>query len=298
MAYGLYLYKDISRSLRLEIHRKDWIREATEIRAMGPVPLSLVGLDNRGSDVLTPIIKSTLHVEIKDLGEIDFQELFTSYATKFKVVVKQHGRQVWGGYLTPDSYSQNIEYRTSVSLVARDNLGLLDQMDFDWFGPEGGDSFVAIAELIEKAQERIEWAMNPIEWRAQSLVAGDGTKVRDSYINLNLFQSEDGKDTPTWFEVLESVLSSIGQQLRYVGNNTFALMDVSNLHEIGGNSRPHEFNYTLGGSAGMEITPSWKQITVKQDYGLIKNAIDYTQRKEYFEYKGDTIYEDPPIRFV
>ncbi len=298
MAHALYLYKDLSSGLRLEIHRKDWIREATEIRAMGPVPLSLVGLDNRGSDVLTPIVKSTLHIDIKDLGEIDYQELFTSYATKFKVIVKQYGRQVWGGYLTPDSYSQDIEYRTSINLVARDNLGLLDQMDFDWFGPEGGDGFVAIAELIEKAQERIEWAMNPIEWRAQSLVAGDGTKVRDSYINLNLFQSEDGKDTPTWFEVLESVLSSIGQQLRYVGNNTFALMDVSNLYEIGGNSRPHEFNYTLEGSAGMEITPSWKQITVKQDYGLIKNAIDYTQRKEYFEYKGDTVYEDPPYPVV
>lgn len=294
MAYSLYLYKDISQSLRLEIHRKDWMGPTTEIRAMGPVPLSLVGLDNRGSDVLTPIVKSTLHIDIKDLGEIDYQELFTSYATKFKVIVKQYGRQVWGGYLTPDSYSQDIEYRTSINLVARDNLGLLDQMDYDWFGPEDGDSFVSIAELIQKAQERIEWAMNPIEWRSQSLVASDGTKIRDSYINLKLFQSEDGKDNKTWFEVLESVLSSIGQQLRYVGNNTFAIIDVSNLYEIGANIQPHPFDYTIGGAAGMEITPSWKQIIVKQDYGLIKNAIDYNQNKDYFEYKGDTIYEEPP----
>lgn len=294
MAHALYLYKDLASGLRLEIHRKDWMGPATEILAMGASPLKLVGLDNRGSDILTPIIKSSLNIDIKDLGEIDFQELFTSYATKFKVLVLKNGVQVWGGYLTPDSYSQDLEYRTSINLVARDNLGMLDQLDYDWFGPESGDGFVSIAELIQKAQERIEWVMKPIEWRSQSLVASDWTKIENGRINLKLFQPDDDEDPKTWFEVLESVLSSIGQQLRYVGNNTFAIMDVSNLYEIGADIKPYEFDYALGGAANMEITPSWKQITVKQDYGLIKNAIDYKQSKDHFEYQGDTIYEGGP----
>lgn len=283
MAYGLYIYKDLSAGLRLEIHRKDWTGAATEIRAMGTTPLSLVGLDNRGSNVLTPIIKSTLNIDIKDLGEIDFQELFTSYATRYKVLVFRNGVQVWGGYLTPDSYSQDLEYRTSINLVARDNLGQLDQLDFDYFN-EDGDGMVKVADLITKAQEKIEWVMAPIEWYAQQYVASDGTSVKDSYINARLFKTDGNEDAQTWWEVLETVLSSLGQQMRYVGDNKVYIINVADLYEIGNINGSTAFDYSIGGAAGMEITPSWRQLTVKQDFGLIDNAIDYEQDEDYFKY--------------
>lgn len=282
MAYGLYIYKDLSAGFRLEIHRKDWTGAATEIRAMGTTPLSLVGLDNRGSDVLTPIIKSTLNIDIKDLGEIDFQELFTSYATRYKVLVFRNGVQVWGGYLTPDSYSQDLEYRTSINLVARDNLGQLDQLDFDYFN-EDGDGMVKVANLITKAQEKIEWVMAPIEWYAQQYVASDGTSVKDSYINARLFKTDGNEDAKTWWEVLETVLSSLGQQIRYVGNNKVYIINVADLYEVGNINGSTPFDYTIGSAANMEITPSWRQLTVKQDFGLIDNAIAYEQDEEYFE---------------
>lgn len=283
MAYGLYIYKDLSSGIRLEIHRKDWTGAATEIRAMGTTPLSLVGLDNRGSDVLTPIIKSTLNIDIKDLGEIDFKELFTSYATRYKVLVFRNGVQVWGGYLTPDSYSQDLEYRTSINLVARDNLGQLDQLDFDYFN-EDRDGMVKIADLITKAQEKIEWVMAPIEWYAQQYVASDGISVKDCYINARLFKTDGNEDAKTWWEVLETVLSSLGQQMRYVGNNKVYIINVADLYEVGNINGSTPFDYTIGSAANMEITPSWRQLTVKQDFGLIENAIDYEQDEDYFKY--------------
>ena len=284
MAYALYLYKDLGKGLRLEILRKDWTGAATEIRAMGTTPISLVGLDNKGSDVLEPIIKSTLNIDIKDLGEIDFRELFTSYATRFKVSVKQNGVQVWGGYVTPDSYSQDLAFRTSINIVARDNLGQLDQLDFDYFNEENG-WLVKISDLITKAQEKIEWVMDPIEWYAQQNVASDGTPIKDSYISTRIFAKDnDSSEATTWYEALETVLSSIGQQLRYVGNNKTYIVNVADLYEVGSIGGQFAFDYAIGGAAGMEITPSWRQLTVKQDYGLIDNAIDYEQDEKYLEY--------------
>ena len=37
-----------------------------------------------------------------------------------------------------------------------------------------------------------------------------------------------------WYDSLSDVLTSIGAQLRYIGNNRFALFNIADLYDLGG----------------------------------------------------------------
>ena len=133
MAYGLYLYKQITnqgnRVVRLEIYQKDYVGASIEINSLQSATLVM---DNQGEDLTAPIIKSSLNFILVNTSQFDYEVFFTPDATKFKVVYKLDGLTEWTGYLTPDSYTENLSYRDTISLVARDNLGTLDEMKFNY----------------------------------------------------------------------------------------------------------------------------------------------------------------------
>ena len=118
MAYGLYLYKEIEsksgKTIRLEIFQKDYSGTSIEIESMSGTPLSLV-IDNANSGVYLPIVKSFLNINIIDTEQIDYSVFFTPDATKFKVLLKVNGTLEWSGYLTPDSFSQSLQYRSELT---------------------------------------------------------------------------------------------------------------------------------------------------------------------------------------
>ena len=109
MAYTLYLYKEfVSRTnvtLRLEIFERDYAGSAIEIDSLSSTPVQLV-TDNINNDLATNYIKTHLLINIVDTEQIDYTRLFTSDATKFKVVFKIAGVVEWTGYLVPDSFYQ------------------------------------------------------------------------------------------------------------------------------------------------------------------------------------------------
>ena len=126
MAYGLWLYKEIETkqgSRRIEIHKRNYTGASIEIDALAD---DGVVLSMDGGDITDPIIGTTLSLSIIDTEQIDTSLFFTPDATLYRVQLFFGATLEWSGYLTPDSYSENLAYRDIVSLVARDNLGRLN----------------------------------------------------------------------------------------------------------------------------------------------------------------------------
>ena len=88
MAYGLYLYKQITnqgnRVVRIEIYQKDYSGASIEINSLQSATLVM---DNQGEDLTAPIIKSSLNFTIVNTNQFNYEVFFTPDATKFKVVL-------------------------------------------------------------------------------------------------------------------------------------------------------------------------------------------------------------------
>lgn len=276
MAYGLYLYKEIEsksgKTIRLEIFQKDYSGSSIEIESMSGVPLTLVS-DNANSGVYLPIVKSFLNINIIDTEQIDYSVFFTPDATKFKVLLKVNGTLEWSGYLTPDSFSQSLQYKSEINLVARDNLGMLSEFDFDLT-----NTFYSISTLINTALTRIGFQFT-LEIRTTKIDSANETIVN------GLTQSKFwvGKN---WQEVLETILTGIGCQLRYVGGNKYAIFDIGNLSSLGTTEVAQPFVF-IEQSGIQEIVPAWKIITINQDYGKGDNSYDGFIEEASFEFDSN-----------
>ena len=150
MAYTLYLYKEIpsksNKTIRIEIFERDYAGSAIEIDSVSSTPVTLT-TDNTNNNVFVPVIKTYLGINIKDTGQIDYTRLFTPDATKFKVIIKVNGTTEWAGYLTPESFSQSLQYRSEINLIARDNLGMLSEFTYT-----SANTFGTIRNLINASK--------------------------------------------------------------------------------------------------------------------------------------------------
>lgn len=258
-AYGLFLYKEITsmgnRLVRLEIWNKEFSGEATEIA--GLVSLSL-NIDNQGGEIDTPIIKSNLITTFVDDGAMDYKVFFTPDRTKFKVVLKIDGETEWIGYITPDAFSYSLVYRGQINLIARDNLGLLNDVPFE------GTGNIAVSDLINNCVNEI--ALN-------STLSVRTTKVHNSGTIMNMVVPTYNLKNGNYYEALEKVLYSLGLQLRFVGKNTYAIFDLKDLKDYGNSEIPQEFIF-INKSGMYEIIPGWKKVKVSHDYNFVNNIYE------------------------
>ena len=175
MAYALRYYKEISQAdgsaVRLEIYKKDSTASAVEIGAVVQV-LSLE-IQGQQGDIDTPIQKTSLHMTFVDARDIEngqkngfWEEFYTPDALLWKVILKAKDaketafRTIWGGYVTPDSFSEDLVYRGSVSITARDNIGHMQDFPFDALGD--ADGMISLRNLVEGGWEKIASPMQLI----------------------------------------------------------------------------------------------------------------------------------------
>ena len=205
MAYGLYLYKQIinqgDRVVRLEIYQKDYSGASIEINSLQSATLVM---DNQGEDLTAPIIKSSLNFTLVNTNQFNYEVFFTPDATKFKVVYKLDGVTEWTGYLTPDSYTENLAYRNTISLVARDNLGLLEQIKYK-ATTYSYERLGYVFDVIDYLMAQISFPM-VYEW--SSYKVSGSTNIKDALINIFILEEDD----KTCFEVLELLLKSFALQ--------------------------------------------------------------------------------------
>lgn len=274
MAYALRYYKEISQTdgsaVRLEIYKKDSTASAVEIGAVVQV-LSLE-IQGQQGDIDTPIQKTSLHMTFVDARDIEngqkngfWEEFYTPDALLWKVILKAKDaeetafRTIWGGYVTPDSFSEDLVYRGSVSITARDNIGHMQDFPFDALGD--ADGMISLRNLVEGGWEKIASPMDMVMNPRFTLYC-DGVPAYDTLMNVSAFEGMD------WYKAIESALASYGMVMRYTGDNIVhvgALRFMPHFGWVDVESMPHvEPTFITG--ATRELVPAVKRIEESVDY--------------------------------
>ena len=266
--YGLWLFKEIKTEYgycKIEIYKKSYSGSPIEIEAVEANSLTL-SIENL-SETISPIGKSVCSFSIVDTGQLSYDDFFTPDATGIKVVISTINEDRgdvaytirWSGFVTPDFYSESLVYRTAINISARDNIGYLSDVEFDLVEPS-----IQVRELFSKAFAKIseQYPMD-VMFRSHKTTE-DGILLTDAVISTALFKDK------TWGEVLELILHDLGLQMRWVDNNTIAVIDLSQIPEY---YLPTQFQF-INSSGYREILPAWRGLAQKQEFGIRENSFD------------------------
>jgi hypothetical protein len=247
MDYRQKYYKDI------ESHGHVWrivISQLTDEdltpMEIGPVLQSLrLVMQGDQADVDTPIVKTSMEMTFIDAPDLEedrkcgfWEEFYTSSATEYKVQLYKDDILEWSGYITPDSFSEDLRYRGSVSIIARDNLGALQDYMCDATEIADEQGKVEICRLVERGLRDVGIISLDAELHLNNRFSetsrlwpvgfGGGYK---EYSDTLIWQVVDA-DTLSqlnWYEAIEKVLYSIGAVLRYVGENKLVLSTIKDV---------------------------------------------------------------------
>lgn len=276
MAYALRYYKEIAHAdgsvVRLEIHNKHGAASPQEIG--GVVQGLSLQIQGQQGDIDTPIVKTSLSMTFVDADDLSdgrkngfWEEFYTPDALLWKVILKGRKasetsfRTIWGGYVTPDSYSEDLVYRGSVNIIARDNIGHMQDFPFDALGDS--DGMISLFDLLRLAWEKIESPMTLMASSDQMLRC-EGVSAVDTLMNVSAFEGM------SWYEAVEKALYSYGLVMRYVGGNEVRVGALRYLPNLGrdnvGGMRHVEPVFLTG--ATRELAPAARRIEESVEYDL------------------------------
>ena len=294
-------YNQKGELIRLNIRAKGYRGASSAWRICDLVSLKLQ-VQGDSSALDSPIIKTSLQITLVDsydaedkyIGYEDiegnrmfvyekhgaWEEFFTPDSTKYLVEVimtpnpdSQYNeiRTIWRGYVTPDSWHESLSYRGSITIVARDNLGHLSDFDFDLKPNEWG--LVKVYDIIEGAMTKINFPMRLYYQTSEkdfrpALVCPDAKTDNDLGL-VDLHVNASAFDGMTWWEALEETLNSIGCVLRFTDYQSFNVMPLRLLPDMGWAEEDWK---TLapdmefyGGSRMLD--PAYKEFVEKIDFG-------------------------------
>lgn len=303
--YGLKYYKTFrsmqaagSDTFRLEIWQKglEASYKALEIGDWQGVSLEIDGDD----DPVVPIQKTILTFSMvdsadrPDTGSVkygDWQEFYTPDSTLYKVLVRngEAGAAIWTGYVTPDSWQESLGYRGTVTVTARDNIGHLQDFEFDLEPDDSGTA--TVRAVINAAMAKIEFPMtcdmmlDTIDGSDYSGISYDETNLASFRVNTSMFSGK------TWQEALESVLSSLGLCLRYVGGNHFVLTYLRYLPLLGTQGRPalSEQPVAFVSEGTRTLSPAYRKLITAVDYKS-ESEVDFSPM-EGIDLSGSQTYD-------
>ena len=285
MSYALRYYKDIPQengnTYRLEIYRKDSTESAVEI---GSVLRSLnLEIQGQQDDVDTPIVKTSLTMSFVDAYDVEdgkkngnWEEFYTASSTEWKVLLKEKYsysdlyNDVWGGYITPDSFSEDLTYHGSVTIIARDNIGHLQDFPFDAVG--NVDGTIDLYDILSVAWGKIESPMT-LDWfgdggnnsnNVTHWLKCEGVHLYNARMNLSFFEGMN------CYEAVEKALYSLGCVLRFIGRNRVQVCPLRDMVNHGYYSRDYfgqvEPIFVLG--AKRELAPACKMVEEVAKYEI------------------------------
>lgn len=283
MAYGLKYYKELKQPngtvVRLEIHQKvKGSLQPVEMEIGDVVQGLFLQFQGQQGDVDTPIVKTSLSMTFVDAPDLvqandayinfktgNWEEFYTADSTKWKVIVKENGSTIWGGYITPDSYSEDLVYHGSVNIIARDNIGHLQDFPFD---DEGyGDGTTDLQRILTKAWEKIESPMdldlfgdaNSVQWPEC-----EGVPLYLARMNVSFFEDMD------YYKAVEKALYSLGCVMRYTERNRVHVCPLKDMPKHGYFSYDHfgMIEPTFVSGARRELVPAVKIVEEVTEYEL------------------------------
>lgn len=306
MAYGLKYYAEIQnfrkQLARVEIYQRDYSSTVLEIGDVCGLALEVQG---GMEDIFTPIVKTQARLSMissddkPTSGGVKYGgwgEFFTPDDTLYKFVILTKATPStanwttrWSGYITPDSWQEGLEYRSAVTITARDNIGHLQDFEFDMAGDSYG--LAKIKDILDGAMAKISMPMS-VSYNYGVDLRADGERITDSYIVVSKFQGKD------WYSALESILDAIGYTLRYTDSNRVTFAPLRHLPLLGESSEANQPSINslefFGGNG--EQVPAVKSITEEHDYDYngevflpILGTITYGSNQTYRCYvNGDT----------
>ena len=288
--YQLKYYKEI------ESHGNEWRVEIwqdnendIESAEIGPVLQGLrLVVQGDQADIDTPIVKTSLEMVFVDAPELelgktdrkcgDWEEFYTSSATEYQVRLYKNNAIEWTGYITPDSFSEDLRYRGSVTIIARDNLGTLQDTTCDLRDLQNADGKVMLVDVISKAYEVSTCGM-ALNYDVNAFPYAITDLQRWEYSGKVFYQYVDAAylGEMSWWEALEAVLYSIGAVMRYIGGNQFFLSPVRDLPKMGKADwwGVPEKPATFLAYGHRELVPAVKSITETQEWGAeLENEVE------------------------
>jgi len=264
MAYGLILYKEISTPQgiqRIEILKDGYAGAAVEMAGLHADGLTI---SKDSSDLAQAITTSVLTIALSDCGELDYSQFFTPNSTLYKVVWKMDGSPRWTGFITPDSFTENLAYRDTLTLTARDNLGRLNDYDFSL----GRGQMVSVRDIITEALTVAGVAMDTVFTTTKVASEPESTLAIDGLVNTSLLVGR------TWHEALTLLLTGLGLTLAWNDSNKFEVRDLSQSPSI------NQLAFFIQKSGYRQIRPAWKNFSIDQSYGLRDNFYEGQFSKE------------------
>lgn len=285
MSYGLRYYKELTHSdgtiVRLEFYQEGRNEEPVEFGAI----IQGLSLEIQGQqgDIDVPIVKTSLSMSFADCEDVDdgrknggWEEFYTAHPTGWMVEVSvattdaQGYKTIWSGYITPDSFTEDLSYRGTISLTARDNVGHLQDFTFDMQGDS--DGMVYVYQLLEAGWEKIQCPI-PLylfgDEQEANYLQTNGVDAEGTLLNVAQFEGKN------WYEVFEEVLYAYGWVLRYWGDNIFrvcSLRDLPKQNRVSVDDLPHKTPVFVTG-ATRELVPAVSKIDETIKYELSREII-------------------------
>lgn len=317
-SYVLKYYKDIPQTdgsvIRLEILKKQETNDVPSIPIdgdivvnpdlaynveIGGVVKSLhLQIQGEQGDVDAPIVKTSLSMTFVDAPDIidgrkngNWDEFYTADATGWKVILKEKTltstefKAIWGGYITPDSYSEDLVYHGSVTIVARDNIGHLQDFPFD---AGDADGMVNLYTIVASALAKIESPMDYDFFGDGGNSANDVTHwlkckdkpLYDARMNVSFFEGMN------YYEALEKALYALGCVMRYVGRNKFYICPLMDMPKHGYYSYSYfatkEPIFVTG--ATRELVPAVKIIEEEDIYDIVEAEQPLVKEEDFTGY--------------
>lgn len=306
MAYTLKYYKEIEQGgkrYRLEIYKKNGTGSAMEIgNVLQGLSLEIQGQQD---DIDAPIVKTSLSMTFVDAYDLEngkknglWEEFYTPDALSWKVNLLEFDGEgawdlLWSGFVTPDSFSENLTYRGSVNIVARDNIGYMQDFPFDIEADD--DGMISLRDLVTTAFQRASVSMAVVfDSDSRWMTTENGTPAPDTLMNIAAFEGKN------WYEAIESALYAYGAVLRFDNWATFRVMPLRWLSYLGAasyDSIPRTIPQFITG-ATRELVPAVKRIEEVADYELVQDAAkaiapsDFTGTKETYYLMGNSVTKE------
>ena len=277
--YKLKYYAEIKnfrgQLARVEILQRS--RVAFSVLQIGDVCGLVLEIQGGQDDIYAPIVKTQARLSMvscedkQTAGGVkygDWGEFYTPDSTLYKMVIKTRQSEAesawltrWSGYITPDSWQEGLEYRGVITITARDNIGHLQDFEFDM---DGGDAYglVSIRDVLAAAMAKIELPMDYEDASAPAAPAADGVEMLDAMVAIQKLQGSD------WYTVVEGLLDSIGYAMRFTDCNRVTVAPLRYLPllgEMSKGSQPSMSKLNFYGGIG-EMVPAVKMITDTHSY--------------------------------
>lgn len=266
---------------QLVIAKKDYSGSEHSLNGL----LQSIRIQRLGDSLIeSPIVKSALTFTLVDRDGGMWEEFFTPDATEYKVTFLTDYTERWTGYITPDSYEEDLVYRGSISITARDMIGHMADIPFDKSHISGfiGGTLVNVRSLIGVGLSQASVAME-----LDMAVAGERTYMKDADYNTTVpnwlvdIRSLEGKN---WYEIVEGLLDSLGLVMRWEDNNEIVVTSIEDV-SMGGNTAADtnpEYPIQFWNRSGhRSLEPSFRMIDEVLDYKYLEEERSEWKDEDY-----------------